>query len=110
LGKKYLKYNSIENWLDGIRNASFIITDSFHCLIFSIIFQKNFVCIPNKRGGISRIENLLKMFELEDRLCVPESFELNHYASKPINYKLVNEKWDYYKSKSLEYIKNAIKI
>jgi len=108
LGKKYLKFNSIEHWLIGMIDASFIVTDSFHCVIFSIIFRKNFICIPNQHGGISRINNLLSMLGLEDRLYNSKNYNLNYYISKPINYFSVYEKLSLYKQKSLEFLTRSI--
>jgi len=109
LGKRYLRFNSIEHWLYGVKNASLIVTDSFHCVIFSIMFQKNFVCIPNQRGGISRLNNLLNMLGLQDRLCKSESFDANNYISNPVNYKQVNEKLNVYKIESFEFLRKALK-
>lgn len=45
-------------------NASYICTNSFHGLAFSLIFEKNFFLIPSTRFN-SRIENLLELFKLE---------------------------------------------
>lgn len=58
----------IEKWLRGFLDAEFIITDSFHACVFSIIFKKPFIAIGNKERGMSRFKSLLKMFELEERL------------------------------------------
>lgn len=59
---------SVEKWLRGFYDAEFVVTDSFHACVFSILFKKQFVVIGNKTRGMSRIESLLKMFEIEDRL------------------------------------------
>lgn len=58
----------IENWLQGFRDSEFIVTDSFHACVFSIIFGKPFIVIGNKNRGMARFESLLKMFGLDDRL------------------------------------------
>lgn len=59
---------SVEKWLRGFYDAEFVVTDSFHACVFSILFKKQFVVIGNETRGMSRIESLLKMFEIEDRL------------------------------------------
>jgi hypothetical protein len=107
-GKKFLKFNSIEHWLYGVKNASLIVTDSFHCVIFSVIFKKNFVCVPNQHGGISRINNFLNMLGLEDRLCKSEKFDSNYYISNPVNYSLVNDKLTRYKKESLDFLEKIL--
>jgi hypothetical protein len=57
---------SIEDFLRLFSHASFILTDSFHGTIFSIIYEKKFVVLPREDMN-SRIYSILNMFELEDR-------------------------------------------
>lgn len=110
MGKHYLKYNSVPSWLYGIKNASYLITDSFHCVIFSILFKKEFICIPNKKGGLSRIENLLKTLNLLDRYCISEDIDFHYYFSTPIDYSKVYSKLERLKNDSYEFLKIALKI
>ena len=56
----------VEDWLNGIRKADYVLTDSFHGTVFSIIFHKQFVCLGNKDRGNSRFESLLEMAGLEN--------------------------------------------
>lgn len=56
--------NTVEQWLNYIMNADFIITDSFHCIAFCIIFHKPFLVVKRDFGGNTRIENLLNKFNL----------------------------------------------
>lgn len=64
----------VETWLQAFRDAKFIVTDSFHACVFSIIFNKPFVVVGNEKRGLSRFYSLLKDFGLEDRLI---TFPLN---------------------------------
>lgn len=59
---------TIEQWLRGFYDAEFVITDSFHACVFSIIFGKPFVVFGNKHRGNSRFETLLNLFNLQKRL------------------------------------------
>ncbi len=59
---------SVATWLHSFHRAKFILTDSFHGCVFSIIFNKPFYVIGNKRRGMARFDSLLKLFGLEDRL------------------------------------------
>lgn len=59
---------SIEEWLLDFHNASMVITDSFHACVFSILFQKPFIAVGNKKRGMSRFISLLSMFGLEKNL------------------------------------------
>ncbi|MCY4780802.1 polysaccharide pyruvyl transferase family protein [Sphingobacterium sp. UT-1RO-CII-1] len=86
-------YPSIEGWLASFRDADFVITDSFHGTVFSIIFNKPFISIINKERGVSRFESLLKLFGLESRLIdsndsFNESFLKFHYDYERINFKI----------------------
>lgn len=57
-------------WLGYIRNARFVITNSFHGICFSLVFKKEFfVNMLNgyKKSTNTRMESLLKTFGLEER-------------------------------------------
>lgn len=58
----------IEYWLKSFRDAEFIITDSFHACVFSIIFNKPFVVIGNKDRGMARFDSLFKRFQIKENL------------------------------------------
>ena len=78
----------VEQWLRGFFDAEFIITDSFHACIFSILFNKQFVVIGNIDRGLSRIKSLLSIFSLENQLITAcKSLEISL-----INYNKENEK------------------
>lgn len=48
---------SVENWLNMIVNSKLIITDSFHCTVFALMFNRPVICIKNNHG-MSRFESL----------------------------------------------------
>lgn len=56
-----LMHYTPQEWLNEIRNAEYVITNSFHATVFSIIFKKKFVVINNPQGGNDRIDTLLSM-------------------------------------------------
>ena len=58
----------VEDWLYSFKHAKFIVTDSYHACVFSIIYQKPFLLIANKDRGIARYETLLSTFGLEQRM------------------------------------------
>lgn len=97
---------SIETWLRGFYDADFVITDSFHACVFSIIFKKQFVVVGNKKRGMSRFESLLKMFDLEDRL-VDEKIDLEKL--KLIDFHEVYRKIDVLKQKSMTFLYQNLK-
>lgn len=60
--------DSIERWLTYFRDCSYVVTDSFHGSVFSIIYNKDFHVIANVERGIDRMTSLLELLALEDRL------------------------------------------
>ena len=54
------------DWLSHIKEASIVLTDSFHGCALSIIFNKEFRVFPT--GTVTRITNLLNVFDLKDCL------------------------------------------
>lgn len=78
----------VEQWLQGFRDAEFVVTDSFHACIFSILYKKPFVVIGNKSRGMTRFDSLLRMFGLEERLVSSyEEYKLKEEnLLRPIDY------------------------
>lgn len=56
------KLPSVESWLRAFQDAEFVITDSFHACVFSLIFHKPFLVFGNKTRGMSRFDTLLSAF------------------------------------------------
>lgn len=78
-------------FLDNVKNAALVVTASFHCLAFSLIFNKPFVCfLTGDSGKDERLAGLLKELGLENRVfrngMTPEE------ALAPIDYNRVNAK------------------
>lgn len=92
-----------------IKNAGFVITNSFHGTVFSILFKKKFFSImPEKANNNSRVEDFLKLLKLEDRLFY-DSVSIDSIDYKiPINYESVEQTINYHKEKSIEYLITAI--
>lgn len=69
-GNENVKYFSrykgkkVENWLSAIINSDLIITDSFHCVAFSLIFNRPFVCIKNTHATV-RFTSLFKRLGIQ---------------------------------------------
>lgn len=59
--------DSVERWLSWINDASYVITDSFHGAVFSILFKRPFNVYMDSWRGNARFNSLLKMIELQQR-------------------------------------------
>lgn len=98
---------SVESWLKGFHDADFVLTDSFHACVFSIIFNKPFYVLGNKERGMSRFHSLLSLFGLEDRLIcdgrLPASINL---AS--IDWDKINQKKAGLKNLGIRYLRDNL--
>lgn len=75
---------SISNWLRAFYNSDFVVTDSFHACVFSIIFGKTFVVLGNQERGMSRFHSLLDMFGCRHHLIMdPSEYDPNADYSIP---------------------------
>jgi hypothetical protein len=90
-------------WLQGFKNSSFVLTDSFHGVAFSIIFNKPFLAIGNIDRGLSRFETILNVFNLRDRLLTDDN-KLLDIINNDVDYDLVNETLEIEKARSLKFI------
>lgn len=69
------------------KHATFIITSSFHGTTFSIIFRKQFVSVCRKgRLTNSRIEDLLKLLDLEEALLYENNNPSPSFKTIAVNY------------------------
>ncbi len=58
---------SPEKWLNYIKHASLVITDSFHGIMFSMIFRRPFYVYTYKSPSAIRIMDILRKYNLLDR-------------------------------------------
>jgi len=94
------------DFLKYFSNAEYVLTDSFHATVFSIIFNRKFIDVlpPNKTG--TRIESILSLFGIKNRI-------LNNYndfnsIDNYIDYKNVNKRLKEERNKSFNLFKDAI--
>ena len=115
-GDKQLYDVGPSEFLSYIKNAAYVITDSFHGTVFSVLFNKQFVVYnrynnKNKNSTNSRIDTLLLKIELENRRvlnnCSTE--ESVNILLGAIDYSKVNFKVSELKSESIEYLKCVLK-
>ena len=63
-------FATIPEWLSLVDNAEYVITNSFHCCVFSILFRKQFgvVSLQGKLSGMNtRMESLFNQVKIEPR-------------------------------------------
>ena len=86
---------SIEDWLSYIKYADFVVTDSFHGVVFSIIFKKKFFMFKNDSGGNSRLASLMKVLQV-----IPELFESN----QTLDYDVIENRINLLREESKEFL------
>lgn len=114
LGKKIYNpkmmyiFRSVGKWISLIRDAEFVITDSYHCMLFSIIYRKNFAVLEHHTNGNTRIQGFLKLIKQENRLIKNlEELDSNLFNT-PINYNEVEDHLNPLITKSLNLIKTNV--
>lgn len=84
------EYPSIPQWLYLLNHAKYVVTNSYHGTIFSILYNKQFAVFP-LTGGYkkmnSRFETIFSLCKIENRYLKHGQFEMIQY---PIDYKFVN--------------------
>ncbi|WP_158735767.1 polysaccharide pyruvyl transferase family protein [Alteribacillus sp. YIM 98480] len=105
-GFQHLKGIGPVEFVQLIKNAEYIVTNSFHGTTFSIIFNKNFITIPHKVTG-SRMNNLLELLNLEKRL-INKREDANEIIKFNIDYTLPNMLLKQEKEKSLKFLVESL--
>lgn len=100
-------------FLNYIRNAEYVFTDSFHCSVFSILYKKNFFTFSRfsetaKQSTNTRIDNLLNLTGLSERRMTTEK-TANDVLKFAMGFEGVDEKLDKLRESSKCYLKNALK-
>lgn len=103
--------HTIPEWLKEFFEASFILTDSFHGMVFAIIFNKPFVVVVNQGRGAARFESLLNRLGLQNRMVHKNaSYDVNHLIETPIDYDEVNSRLNTWRQESKNYLKASLNL
>lgn len=105
---KIILFNSVSKWLYYMKNAHLVVTDSFHCVIFSLIFKRDFICLINQKRGVSRLHSLLEIVGLENRLFTTVKEIDAAILTRHIDYEIVDHKLKSKQEKSIRFLKKAI--
>ena len=101
---------SISDWIHSFSVADFVVTDSFHGLVLSILFNKQFICIGNHSRGLTRFTSLLSKLGLSERLILDGGKPLLNIKLNKINYNIVNELLEKEKENSLSFLKKTLQV
>lgn len=95
----------VEKWIRGFYDAKYVVTDSFHACVFSIIFNKPFVVVANPQRGLDRIISLLNIFGLKN--CLYKNGNEVQFEND-YNWNKINEILRYEVYKSMSFLRNSM--
>ena len=94
-----------------IQHAEFVLTDSYHGSIFSLIFNRNFLHLlrfsdDDKRSQNIRIYSLFNYLRIDDRIVT--KFDSFGASLQIENYSEINKKIEKLREKSIHYLQNSL--
>jgi hypothetical protein len=118
LGSEYLinsfglhSDKTVPEWVTAFHDADYVITDSFHGMVLSIIFNKQFVVIGNSSRGLSRFTSLLEQFEIKERLVDEQGLSIDSavlLTNSKINFEFIQSKLHLFRKQSSDFLLNAL--
>lgn len=106
---------SPDEFVNYVRGAEYIFTDSFHGIAFSVINKKQFFVYYRKRRETqakysrnSRIDNILRMWQIQHRLITDYAIDWQSSDSKEIDYAKVDTLVEKMRNHSFDYLHKAL--
>lgn len=102
------------DFINYIRNAEYVCTDSFHATVFSILNKKKFFTFRRFKENYvlqtnSRLDSLLEAVGLRNRI-VQGSYEAQKWIDEEIDYETVDEKLDILRAINRNFLEIALGI
>lgn len=107
-GIKHYLHLSVPEWLGQIKNATYLVTNSFHATIFAILFNKQFIVVDHPEGGTDRVTSLLDVLGLKNRFVYHISEISIELLQNEIDFDSVQSKLDLEKEQSILFLQNAL--
>lgn len=102
------KYNSISKWLDGIRKCEYLVTDSYHGVIFGTIFHKKIICIGKKSKALSRFKTLFNNLKGNLESIIFSSLNSVKSTETAINYEEIDANIEKLRESSFAFLQNSL--
>lgn len=96
-----------QDFLKYFKNAKYILTDSFHGAVFSIIFKKPFIVFSNINRGLNRFETLLNKLNLQGQLVNSQKIPLDSDLLTNVHYDNVDSILEKERERAISWLKNA---
>lgn len=100
-------------WINLIKNAEYVCTDSFHGTVFSLLFNKTFFDFrryseSNKMSTNSRIDSLLDLAGVDKNIILTGNEDVDTVIKYKINYNNVNKNIDKIRQESKKWLLSSI--
>lgn len=100
-------------WLGCIAQARFVVTNSFHGTLFSILFRKAFITVPLVRRHEDlneRFRSVLCRLNLENRLLAADQpRDVQRLIETPIDWDDVGARLDSWRTEAAQFLTNALR-
>lgn len=97
-------YTDIFGFLGVIKNADYMMTNTFHGTLFALILEKEFAVFSNKN---SKVEDIINKFQFKDRDGINVE-DLNEIFDNNVDYEKINKLKLMHRRKSLDFLENVI--
>lgn len=98
----------VEQWIRGFYDAKFVVTDSFHACVFSILFHKPFIIVGNESRGNARFVSLLSLLHLSEHLVHSLQDVNNIDVTKRIDFDRIDYILEKEREKAINYLKTYL--
>lgn len=102
-----------KEWINLIKNAEYVCTDSFHGTVFSLLFNKIFFNFRRyndkaKAGTNSRLDSLLNIVEVSNERILTGTEDIETVLKYKINFNKVNKNLDNFRKESKKWLLDSI--
>lgn len=100
-------------WINLVKNAEYVCTDSFHCTVFSILFNKIFFDFRRHSSKIkgstnSRLDSLLNIAGISKERILNGEENIDEVLNYTINYDIVNKNIDKFRNDSKTWLLSSL--
>lgn len=86
---KHFNLSGPKTFVSLVKNAEFVISNSFHAVVFSVIYNKNIAIVNRTENINTRMRDLLDDLQLKDRL-VNDNYKIDNIL-KDIDFEISNQ-------------------
>ncbi len=94
-------------WLNLIHNASYVITNSFHCLVLSTIYKRECYIIPCLSDKMPRLLEYCDTIGIMNN-CIQKIDDIPKALKLSIDYDTVDQRLNILKSEGIQFLRNSI--